>query len=98
MEALKAFAAEARSTATSAMPPGFALDSARDARNAELYTPNTGLVDVALSAKTYVKALFGVNSTEYKRIASIEFRNKKGFSPLAEAPAPQPSKAEAFHT
>ena len=77
VEALKAFAAELRSCNNECNAASFALDSARDARNAELYTPNTGLVDVALSAKTYVKALFGVNSTEYKRIASIEFRNKK---------------------
>ena len=42
-------------------------------RNKELYTPETGLVDLALEVKNYVKSVFGASSPEYKQISGIEF-------------------------
>jgi hypothetical protein len=50
-----------------------ALNVARMARNTLLYTKNTGLVDVALGVKLYVKSAFGATSPEYKSISDIQF-------------------------
>ena len=77
IEALKAFATELRKVNDECNAASYALDAARATRNSELYAPNTGLVDVALSAKAYVKSLFGATSVEYKRISSLEFRTVK---------------------
>ncbi|WP_320052296.1 hypothetical protein [uncultured Acetobacteroides sp.] len=77
VEALKAYAAELRKVNDECNTTSYALDAARANRNAELYTTSTGLVDVALSAKAYVKSLFGATSAEFKRISSLEFRTVK---------------------
>ena len=53
------------------------LSNARIARNQILYNPQTGLVDIALETKTYVKSVFGATSPQYKQIAAIEFKNRK---------------------
>jgi hypothetical protein len=74
---LKAFAAELRKLNTECNAAAYTLDSNRTTRNVELYAPNTGLVDVALGVKAYVKSLFGATSAEYKRISSIEIRKPK---------------------
>lgn len=74
---LKTVAVEFRKLNNLCNTASYALDSARAIRNTELYAPNTGLVDVALGVKSYVKALFGATSEEYKRIAKVEFRNTK---------------------
>jgi hypothetical protein len=50
-----------------------ALNVARMARNTVLYTKNTGLVDIALGVKLYVKSAFGATSPEYKSISDIQF-------------------------
>lgn len=42
-------------------------------RNKELYSPETGLVDLALEVKNYVKSVFGASSPEYRLISGIEF-------------------------
>jgi len=49
------------------------LSNARLARNKVLYTPLTGMVDVAFDVKTYVKAAFGQTSAEYKQISGLKF-------------------------
>lgn len=50
-----------------------ALQTARAARNELLFKPGTGLVDVALDAKAYLKSVFGATSPEYKQVSKIEF-------------------------
>jgi len=55
-----------------------ALDNARIARNDLFYKPNTGLVDIGLDVKTYVKSLFGAASPQYKQVGGISFRTIKG--------------------
>jgi hypothetical protein len=72
---LKALAVELRAKNTACNNAKVAVDNARSARNHVLYEPLTGLVDVALDAKTYIKSLFGSTSTEYKQVAKIDFRN-----------------------
>ena len=70
---LKALAVDLRAKNTACNNAKVAIDNARMARNRVLYTPLTGLVDVALDAKTYVKSLFGSTSPEYKQVAKIDF-------------------------
>ena len=70
---LQALAVELRAKNTACNNAKVAIDNARMARNRALYTPLTGLVDVALDAKTYIKSLFGATSPEYKQVAKIDF-------------------------
>lgn len=70
---LKALAVDLRAKNTACNNAKVAIDNARMARNRVLYTPLTGLVDVALDAKTYIKSLFGSTSPEYKLVAKIDF-------------------------
>lgn len=49
------------------------LSNVRIARNQFLYTETTGLVDVALTVKNYVKAVFGATSPQYKQVGNIKF-------------------------
>lgn len=62
---------------TAVVTTATALSNARIARNDLFYKPNTGLVDLALDTKSYIKSLFGANSPQYKQVAGIEFRNVK---------------------
>jgi ADP-heptose:LPS heptosyltransferase len=53
------------------------LSNARIARNEILYKPDTGLVDIALAVKTYIKSLYGATSPQYKQVSKLEFRAVK---------------------
>lgn len=50
-----------------------ALNNARAVRNDLMYKPVTGMVDIALDVKSYIKSVFGPSSLQYKRIAGLEF-------------------------
>ncbi|MDD2796986.1 MAG: hypothetical protein PHV20_00180 [Bacteroidales bacterium] len=50
-----------------------ALTSARIARDKFLFTPVTGLVDVASDVKLYLKSVYGTGSSEYKLVSGIRF-------------------------
>jgi len=50
-----------------------AIDAARANRDKVLYAEGTGMVDIALGVKTYVKSAFGASSNEYMAISSIAF-------------------------
>jgi hypothetical protein len=54
------------------------LSNARIARNDALYKENTGLVDIALDVKSYVKSVYGASSPQYKQISKLEFKRIKG--------------------
>ena len=54
-----------------------AYSNARISRNTVLYAENTGLVDIALEVKKYVKAVFGATSPQYKQISGIKFTSRK---------------------
>jgi len=54
-----------------------ALSNARLARNELLYKPGTGMVDISLSVKTYVKSLFGATSPQYKQVSALAFKSEK---------------------
>lgn len=51
------------------------VTNARMARDKTLYKPSTGLVDIALQVKAYVKSIYGATSAEYKQINKISFRS-----------------------
>jgi len=53
------------------------VSKARTERNKILYTPLTGLVDIAFDTKTYIKSAFGVTSPEYKHISKLKFTKPK---------------------
>lgn len=64
----------ANSAVDNAIPP---LSNARIARNQILYAETTGLVDVALTVKKYVKSLYGADSPQYKQISGLAFTRYK---------------------
>ena len=44
-------------------------------RNKSCYEKGTGLVDIALMTKEYIKSIFGATSPEYKMVSKLKFRN-----------------------
>ena len=50
-----------------------ALSNARIDRNKILYKDDTGLYDIAMSTKAYVKSVFGYKSPEYKQVSKLKF-------------------------
>ena len=55
-------------TAANAAP-----DAARMKRNLVLYSKTTGLVDVAMDVKLYVKSVFSARTPQYNEISDIAF-------------------------
>ncbi len=53
------------------------VSNARVSRNEILYKENTGLCDVAMDVKTYIKSVFGATSPQYKQISKLEFKKVK---------------------
>lgn len=51
--------------------------NARIVRNDLLYKKVTGLVDIALECKAYVKSIFGASSSQYKQVSGLKFRRLK---------------------
>ncbi len=49
------------------------LSNARITRDTTLYAPNTGLYDIQLEVKKYVKSVFGASSQQYKQVSKIKF-------------------------
>jgi len=49
----------------------------RITRNSILYAPTSGLVDVALEVKKYVKSVFGATSPQFKQVSKLEFKRPK---------------------
>ena len=53
----------------------YTLYNARSKRNKGLYTPDTGMLDVAAAVKEYFKSAFGASSSLYRQITKIQFRD-----------------------
>ncbi|WP_340064428.1 hypothetical protein [Ascidiimonas aurantiaca] len=49
----------------------------RDTRINIINQPNTGLIDVALAVKAYVKSVFGTSNAQAREISKIIFRRPK---------------------
>lgn len=50
--------------------------NSRITRNNILYGQTSGLVDVALEVKKYVKSVFGATSPQYKQVSKLEFKKR----------------------
>jgi hypothetical protein len=53
------------------------VDNARIVRNEILYKAETGLIDISLAVKNYVKSVFGPSSPYYKQISGLKFNRYK---------------------
>ena len=53
------------------------LSNARISRNDILYKANTGLVEIAIDVKSYIKSLYGATSPQYKQVSKLEFKGVK---------------------
>lgn len=51
--------------------------NSRITRDSLLYATNSGLVDIALEVKKYVKSVFGATSPQYKQVSKLEFKRPK---------------------
>ena len=54
-----------------------AVSNARIKRDAILYKVKTGLVDIALEVKAYIKSLYGASSDQYLQVNSLPFKNRR---------------------
>jgi hypothetical protein len=54
-----------------------ALKDIRIKRNEVFNAPSTGLVDVALDVKMYIKAVYGATSPQYKSVSKLQFTRGK---------------------
>jgi flavodoxin len=72
---LRNFHADLCDKNSTAVCTAVALSNARIARNKVLYSPLTGLVDLSVDVKNYVKSVFGATSPQYKQISKIIFKN-----------------------
>jgi hypothetical protein len=76
-EGLKSYLANFKAAHDNAKTKDAQLDAARIKRFNILYAEDTGLIDIALGAKMYVKSAFGATSPEYKSISDIAFRKQR---------------------
>ena len=53
------------------------FSNARIHRDTILYAADTGLVDIALTVKQYVKSVFGATSPQYKQVSGLNFKNHR---------------------
>lgn len=53
------------------------ISNTRLLRDKDLYEDETGMVDIALESKKYIKSVFGATSPEYNQIKGIEFKKPK---------------------
>lgn len=74
--ALQTLLADLKAKNTAVINTYTAYSNARIDRNKILYTDNTGLVDLALEVKKYVKSVFGASSPQYKQVSGIKFKKE----------------------
>ncbi len=60
---------------SSVVTSNVSLSNARIARNDIMYKENTGLVDITIDIKTYIKSVFGATSPQFKQISNLKFIN-----------------------
>lgn len=71
---LQAFEQQLRTLTTTTTNAETASESIRIQRKAVLYDPANGLVARAQQVKSYIKAVFGSNSPQYKQVSKLAFR------------------------
>jgi hypothetical protein len=73
-ESLKLFLDELKNKNTAVVNARTALFNARALRDEIMYKDGSGLVDVVMDAKKYIKGAFGSTSAQYKMVSGLEFR------------------------
>ena len=71
---LTAFYTDLKTKNSAAINAATQHSNARISRNDVINRDNTGLVDIALDTKMYVKSVFGASSPQYKQIAKLVFK------------------------
>ena len=77
VETLKALHNQLKEKNTEVILPIVQLSNSRIARNKILYKENTGIVDIAVDSKTYIKSVFGATSPQYKQVSRLYFKNRE---------------------
>lgn len=77
LSSLQAFEQELRYLQEMVINSETALENARIMRNTILYDDINGVVTRGKQVKSYVKAVFGATSQQYRQIAKLSFRKKK---------------------
>ncbi|MGD9994465.1 MAG: hypothetical protein AB7S69_14300 [Salinivirgaceae bacterium] len=77
VESLTAFSNELKTLNSAEIATGTQYSNALIARNQIYYAPDTGLVDVALNVKAYVKSVYGASSPQYRQISKLYFKKYK---------------------
>ena len=73
--ALNTFLAGLKTANTAVINATEPYSNARIARNTTLYTPVTGMVDIALAVKSYIASIYTASSPQFKHVNKIHFRN-----------------------
>lgn len=74
VQTLQAYAQQLQSANTAVINATTVYSNSRIERDKVLYADNTGMIDIALDVKQYVKSVFGTSSPQYKQISKISFR------------------------
>lgn len=74
---LQTYLAELRTANTNVLTANTAWSNSRISRDNTIYADTTGLVDIALDVKAYVKSVFNSTSPQYGQISGIEFKRAK---------------------
>lgn len=77
VESLTAYLNDLKSKNANVLPFEVQLSNARIIRNNIQDKPFTGLVDIALDTKVYIKSVFGASSSQYKQISKLAFVKRK---------------------
>ena len=77
LEHLNTLLEELKAKNTAVVETTIPLSNARISRNDILYKNDTGLYDVAMDVKTYIKSVFGATSPQYKQISKLDFKKVK---------------------
>jgi len=75
--ALRAFHTSLKAKNDAAVNSSIAFSNARIARNDIFYKPLTGLVDLSVDVKNYIKSVFFAKSPQYKQVSGLIFKAVK---------------------
>ena len=73
---LTSFRDSLQTASTNVINAEVAYSNTRISRDNLLYSKDSGLVDVAMDVKNYVKSIFGATSPQYKQVSGIKFTNR----------------------
>jgi len=71
---LNTLLASLKASNTAVILPYTNWSNARISRNDVLYKKTTGLIDVALECRNYVKSVYGATSEQYKQVSKLKFK------------------------